>query len=159
MTSRWIEAALWSIGLAGAMRGAVTIHAMHGDTRATVATMPVLTAVAKIPSADSLTEAVTAIVDDNLFRADRAAVEDNPQPPSPVVGSEPPKPPKPALALRGILGGPPWDAVIDGIPGHEAAMVLRAGQLTNGLSVRSVSRDSVVIRGMDTTWRLILRHP
>ena len=63
---------------------------------------------------------------------------------------------KPKLILRGVLGGPPWDALIDGVPGHDGALVVRVGQTVAGFTVRAVRRDTVFIRGFDTTWALTL---
>jgi hypothetical protein len=72
---------------------------------------------------------------------------------------QPVTPPKPRLVLRGILGGPPWDALIEGIPGREGSAVVRTGDKLAGLLIRSVRRDTVVVRGADTTWKLTMGRP
>ena len=64
---------------------------------------------------------------------------------------------RPALVLKAIIGGPPWQAVIDGIPGQPSGTVASAGARFDKLVVRSVSRDSVVVQGPDTTWTLGFR--
>lgn len=81
------------------------------------------------------------------------------------------RPAKPALVLRGLIGGPPWEAIVDGVPGRGRAIVVKAGDVLgsptvpgqlpqagattrNTLHVRYVSATGVVITGMDTTWRL-----
>ena len=64
---------------------------------------------------------------------------------------------RPTLVLKAIIGGPPWQAVIDGIPGHPSGTVASAGARFDKLVVRSVSRDSVVVQGPDTTWTLGFR--
>lgn len=79
------------------------------------------------------------------------------------------RPPKPVLVLRGVVGGPPWEAVLDGVPGRERGVVVRTGDVLGAgappgampgsapaaaLRVRQVSATGVVITGMDTTWRL-----
>ena len=69
-----------------------------------------------------------------------------------------PKPPKPLLAVSGIVGGPPWAALIEGIPGREGTIVVRQGDTLGGLTVRRVGRDTVTVLGMDTTWRLTVRR-
>ena len=74
-----------------------------------------------------------------------------------AAATMPMRPPKPALVLRGLVGGPPWEAVLDGVPGRERGVVARAGDVLGGtaeLRVRRVGADGVVITGMDTTWRL-----
>jgi hypothetical protein len=88
--------------------------------------------------------------------------------PSPVIyrpeldGAPPPppvaKPPHPALSVSGILGGPPWAALVDGIPGREGSTLVHAGDVFGGLTVRSVTADSVTIVASDTTWRLGIRR-
>ena len=75
----------------------------------------------------------------------------------------PVRPTKPVLVLRGVVGGPGaqrWEAVLDGVPGRERGVVVRAGDVLGGaagagaLRVRQVDAGGVVITGMDTTWRL-----
>jgi hypothetical protein len=61
---------------------------------------------------------------------------------------------RPTLVLKAIIGGPPWQAVIDGIPGQPAGAVASSGTRFDKLVVRSVSRDSVVVQGPDTAWTL-----
>ncbi len=63
---------------------------------------------------------------------------------------------RPSLVLRGIIGGPPWQAVLDGIPGQGSGTIVRGGMTFDKLAVRSVSRDTVTIQGADTTWKLTL---
>ncbi|MGH7632626.1 MAG: hypothetical protein ACRENC_02765 [Gemmatimonadaceae bacterium] len=111
------------------------------------------------PTTDSLADAIALIAAENLFRPERASASDAES--NGAGGSAPPvvRPPKPNLVLRGVLGGPPWDAILDGIPGHAGSVVLRTGQRFGELEVRAVRHDTVFIRGMDTTWTLTLRHP
>lgn len=84
------------------------------------------------------------------------------------------RPQKPMLVLRGIVGGPPWEAVLEGIPGRDRGVVVRSGDIIHSpaannhlpsasvnwlgstLRVRQVSVDGVVVSGMDTTWLLRL---
>jgi hypothetical protein len=63
-------------------------------------------------------------------------------------------PARPAFVLKAIVGGPPWIAVIDGIPGQPAGTLTRQGAQFDKLVVRSVTRDSVIIQGSDTSWVL-----
>lgn len=81
---------------------------------------------------------------------------------SPTIEGAPPPTqgtPRPSLGVSGIIGGPPWSAVLEGVPGREGGTVVRSGDTLSGLTVRSVDRERVVISGMDTTWRLIVRRP
>lgn len=61
---------------------------------------------------------------------------------------------KPSLRLSGIVGGPPWRAVVEGVPGRVGSTMFATGDTTAGLRARSVTRDSVVVEGMDTVWVL-----
>ena len=54
------------------------------------------------------------------------------------------------------MGGPPWQAVIDGIPGLPAGTVVRSGNVFDKLTIRSVTRDSVFVQTPDTAWFLTL---
>lgn len=106
---------------------------------------------------DTLDAWESEIVDGDLFRASRA--------PSPVAfGSTPggaapsvPRPPRPSLSVTGIIG-PPWEAVVEGMPGKETGVVVGPGERHGELHVRTIRRDTVVIQGTDTTWRLTVRR-
>jgi hypothetical protein len=62
----------------------------------------------------------------------------------------------PPLSLRAIVGGPPWQAVLAGVPGEPETMVA-IGSDVRGLRVQSITRDEVVLRGGDSTWTLTMR--
>jgi hypothetical protein len=102
------------------------------------------------------------VVEGDPFRSDRRpaplpysrAAEGQPPPPP-----EPSAPPNPALVLRGTVGGPVWEALIEGIPGREGSTLVRSGELIAGLTVQRVSRDTVVVRGRDTAWTLTVGQP
>lgn len=66
--------------------------------------------------------------------------------------------PRPRLVLRAIVGGPPWHAIVDGLPGQPPGTIVSAGMVVSNLEVRSVSRDTVLVQGSDTTWKLTLGH-
>lgn len=95
------------------------------------------------------------------FRADRRAPVAGYNPERTVVPethSAPPAP-KPALAISGIVWGDAPAAVVEGLPGIESSVVLRLGESAAGLRVVGIQETRVVIRGMDTTWRLTVREP
>ncbi len=113
-------------------------------------------------SEDSLSDAADDIASGDPFRV---ANEPTNVPFKPVAdggGSSQTAPtptvhaPRPALVLRAIVGGPPWQAILDGIPGQPAGTIVTAGMLISELRIRSVSRDTVMVQGSDTTWRLTL---
>jgi hypothetical protein len=78
-----------------------------------------------------------------------------------VPASQPglPPAPRPSLVLKAIVGGPPWQAVIEGIPGQSGATVVTTGSRHERLIVRSVGRDTVVVVAPDTTWKLTFQRP
>jgi hypothetical protein len=61
------------------------------------------------------------------------------------------------LRVTGI-SGPPWEALIEGIPGKQGAVVVRAGDRVEDLRIRSISAELVVVQGQDTTWRLQIKR-
>jgi hypothetical protein len=111
-------------------------------------------------SGDSLANAEDAIVSNDPFRLSNSpsAVRYDPASDAAVSnGLAIPAQPRPSLVLKAIVGGPPWQAVIDGIPGQPPGTIARAGSKFDRLTIRSVTRDSVVVQGMDTSWVLSFR--
>ena len=65
---------------------------------------------------------------------------------------------RPALVLKAIVGGPPWQAIIAGLPGQSGETVVSAGVRFDPLIIKTITRDSVVVQAPDTTWKLTLRR-
>jgi hypothetical protein len=65
-----------------------------------------------------------------------------------------PSPPKPALKLRGLVVGAVSAGVLEGVPGREGPVLVRAGDTLSGLRIRQVTSSGVTIAGLDTTWHL-----
>jgi hypothetical protein len=110
---------------------------------------------------DSLSAAASAVAAGDPFRLDRhpATVAYRPELDGTPPPSPPPKPPHPVLALAGIVGGPPWEALLSGVPGRDGTVLVRKGDTLGDLKVRAVGRDTVVVQGADTTWKLTLVRP
>jgi hypothetical protein len=70
-----------------------------------------------------------------------------------------PPAPRPSLVLKAIVGGPPWQAVVEGLPGQPGATVVTTGSRFDRLTIRSVGRDTVVVAAPDTTWKLTFQRP
>jgi hypothetical protein len=109
------------------------------------------------PSDDSLDALAQSVIDRDPFRIARApaslpyAQGSSEAPPTPAV--------RPNFVLRGIIG-PPWMAILDGIPGAPSGSVVQSGATFERIVIKRITRDSVVIQGADTTWRLaIFRGP
>lgn len=70
----------------------------------------------------------------------------------------PSRAPRPILVLKAITGGPPWQAIVAGIPGQPGDALITPGSSYGALTVQSITRDTVVIRAADTTWNLSLKR-
>ena len=122
--------------------------------------IPRLSSMSARPLDDSLAAAETLVVDNDPFRlANHPAfvsydprIGDGPQ-----GGELAPPSVRPVFVLKAIVGGPPWQAVVEGFPGQATSLVVRAGERFDKLAVRSVTRDSVVVQAPDTTWVLTFR--
>lgn len=110
-------------------------------------------------SADSLSQLAQGVYGANPFRLERrpSAVRFDPAAGSFPVTITPPRPAPPVLRLSGILGGPPWQAVIEGIPGKGGSTLAVSDETFGDLRIVRVTRDSVIIAGPDTTWKLSVR--
>ena len=156
MIVRFLEPALYGVALVATMSGVWTLSPERSIDAPVVAVASLGVPAPPRPDSDARDEAVVTIADENLFRAERASPAEG----AAIAAAQPMqiRQPKPVLSLRGILGGPPWDALIEGIPGHDGAVVLRAGQRSGDITVRTIRRDTVFLQGMDTTWKLTLRR-
>jgi hypothetical protein len=120
-----------------------------------------VSALRRVPSRapiDSLASAADAIVTNDPFRLSNSPPSVRFDPESdgaPAAGLV--SQPRPNLILRAIVGGPPWQAVIDGLPGQPPGTLARAGSKFDRLVVRTVTRDSVIVQGADTAWTLAFR--
>jgi hypothetical protein len=93
------------------------------------------------------------------FRVDRKPTQVLYNPWQPVVTAPPPPPPvRPPLALAGLVGGPPWNALIAGIPGREGGVLLQLGDSANGVRFVALRGDTVILAAFDTTWALTTRR-
>lgn len=171
-----LELLLWTAAAGAVAAGAKATRwtPERPAERASIATMAPL---ASTPDAAALARWRERVIASDPFRLLRHAspVAFAIAAPEQVPGAMPMmRPPKPVLVLRGVVGGPPWEAVLDGVPGRERGVVVRAGDVLAGpatpgaapgatagavpggaaLRVRQVNATGVVITGMDTTWRL-----
>lgn len=96
--------------------------------------------------------AVSAVIAGNLFRRDRSPATEMAQ--ATTISKTPLQ--RPHIELRGLMGGPPWQALIDGVPGHPSSVLMRVGESVGGITVSSIRAGSVVVRGADTVWHLTL---
>jgi hypothetical protein len=161
MTPRRQMQVLWAVFSLGAVVGTVEwAHTRHvivataqGDMAATRPAPEW-----RVATEESVDAAAGNIGDHDMFRLTReparvpydANREGAPPPP--------PAPPRPPVSLSGIVG-PPWVAVLEGVPGHEGSLVARVGDTVSRapnalLVVRRVGRDTAIVSSTDTTWAL-----
>lgn len=160
MRTRFIEQAAWVLT---ALAVVAAVRTWRGITRPAEAAAPAIWPVSRpatLPTPDSVSILVGRIVSDDAFRLDRkpadvayGATTDS----GAAHAGVPPAAPRPPLVLVGIVG-PPWRALVDGIPGHDASSVVRAGQTVDGLAVRAITSTTATITGMDTTWHLTVKR-
>ncbi len=157
-----MELAAWSIAIAGS---ALAVSGWRSSSRmaADSAVVPSLLASPAEPRAlkgDSLDRSVARIVASDPFRIARrpASVSFATEQIGVPAAPPPPRPPRPQLALAGILGGPPWEALLEGLPDRPSATLVRAGDVFGGLKVRAVMRDTVIVQGADTVWKLTMKR-
>ena len=162
MSRRTLEALLWAAALALSL--AAWSRLRHAVPPA--APVPAAASLAAPPPVRRVPAGVVAAAGEvvrrgNPFRLDRAPAPvrfaATPAPGMGMVPPPPPQPPRAPLVLAGVIG-PPWQALIEGIPGHSGAVVVRAGDRVEDLRVLSITRDRAVIQGADTTWRLTLKR-
>lgn len=113
------------------------------------------------PDEKQLRDAADVIVSNDPFRLANspALVRYDPKAEGAVPTTSVAAPPiRPVMTLKAIVGGPPWQAIVDGLPGQPPGTVVRAGNAFDKLVARAVTRDSVVIQGPDTTWVLSFRR-
>jgi hypothetical protein len=161
MTRRHAELARWSLALVFAAVGWRRLRAAEIRLSAAAAAVgPGPVPAPPLPSA-TLSTAARLVAAGDPFRLDRV-----PAPiaagPALVPGVPPPPPPppkfRPPLAVSGIVG-PPWQAMLDGVPDRPTTVLVRPGDVLGQLRVRSIDPNLVVVQGPDTTWRLTVRKP
>ena len=108
-----------------------------------------------LPSVDSLEEdAATITVNDPFRLANRPpGVRFSPT----SLATPSPVPVRPFFTVRAIIGGPPWSALLEGIPGQSGGVIVSAGNTFDKLRIRSITRDTVVMQSPDTTWKLTMK--
>jgi hypothetical protein len=155
MTATYLERVLWVVAALATAAMRMRLLPPEGPERPAAAQSMTSQAPVDPPDADSLLEAIASIRDENLFRLERHPMDSTMS----ETARQPALPQKPVLVVRGLVGGPPWSVVIDGIPGRQSAIVMRLGDTVGGFGFLAVRRDSAVIRGLDTTYVLRAVRP
>ena len=137
MIHRRAEVAMWTAAvvlatLAGArarsVASAVSMSASQARGDETATSPP---SILRSPAA-VLVGASEAIVARDPFRLERKPSDVAYGPAMETTAPPPPSPPRPALAVVGIVGGPPWEALVEGIPGRQSSVLVRRGDTLAG---------------------------
>jgi hypothetical protein len=163
MTARHLRDGLWALTaiISFATLLAWRMHAPEART----ATQPITSGEKeqRHTSADSLRRSASYVAAHDPFRAEHhpSIVPYSPELESAAASAPPPppKPPKPRLAVSGIVGGPPWSALLDSVPGRDGSVLVSKGDTLGGLKISFVGRDTVIVQGADTVWRLVVKRP
>lgn len=159
MSARWIERFAWAMSAVAILVGIRTWLQLSRPVAAPAPAIWPVSPPARTIEPDSLAVLVEHITSADPFRLDRrpAAVAYGAPDTIPAHATALASAPRPPLVLVGIVG-PPWHALVDGIPGHDGSTVIRAGQIVAGLRVGTVTATTATITGMDTTWRLTVKR-
>mgnify|MGYP007135474208 CR=1 FL=1 len=144
MVASAILGALAGVGWYAGTPGGASVSASSAGTARDVGVAP----------PESIDVAAARVAETDPFRLERKPASVAYRPDLEGV-APPPKPPKPRPVLDEIVGGA---ALLDGVPGQTSTAILRVGDTLGGLRIRRVGRDTVVVTGADTTWRLTLRQ-
>jgi hypothetical protein len=156
----WISALALGVGaVVGWESGAPRAASPEG----LVAGRPGATPISRTIPSDSIDDAASATSDHDPFRLTREPSAVPYDANGDVVVAAQATPAKPPLALSGIVG-PPWVAVLEGVPGRTGSVLAKAGDTLARpplvlLVVHRIWRDTVVVRGADTTWTLTVYRP
>ncbi len=112
----------------------------------------------------ALVQQAAELMSGNPFRLNRrpvdlALVADDPDQTSMMDALPPPPPPRPIPVVTGVIGGPHWEALVEGIPGEEGSVLLRAGDAAGEFRAVRISRDTVIMETADTVYVLVPRRP
>jgi hypothetical protein len=159
---RWVVSGTWALGLLTAA-ASIVAWSRPAERPSVAAQDRWLRPIESPEAADTIALLVAAsqLRDRDPFRWARtpAAIRFNPwEPVAPLVSSAPPPPSRPVLGLVGLVGGPPWTALIEGIPGREGGVLLRVGERIGGIRLDEVHGSTARLSGLDTTWVLIPRQ-
>jgi hypothetical protein len=157
---RMAERGLWILATCVAVR-AVAVGDASGPTpiHHRITQEPDVRTPTTSSSEEQRMELTDSIIDHNLFRLAREP-SSVPFESSATMSPSPLAPPaqRPPLVLAGIVGGPPWEALLEGIPGREGSVVARTGEEIAGFVLVRVDRRGVTLRGHDTTMVLAVRR-
>ncbi|HEX6809096.1 MAG TPA: hypothetical protein VF118_14005 [Gemmatimonadaceae bacterium] len=159
MSARWIERFAWAMSAVAMLVGIRTWIVLSRPVAAPAPAIWPVSPPARTIDPDSLAVLVEHITSADPFRLDRKPATVAYGAPDTIAAHVAAQAAvaRPPLVLVGIVG-PPWRALVNGIPGHDGSTVIRAGQTVAGLRVGAITATTTTITGMDTTWRLTVKR-
>lgn len=148
---------LWGITLIAWATIGVTLYHTHDAMVASPPLRVAMTDTVMTYDPSALTRAADSVIGTDLFRLERHPTQVAFGTP-PVAGPSTVPPQHPQLAFGGIIGGPPWRAILSGVPNHDGSLVIAPGDTFGGLRVRAIRHDTVIVQGRDTMWTFTVRH-
>ena len=148
MKSWFLERGLWALAVAAIATMAGQALASSKPRAPGENPLPAMHGVLMY-DASQLLDAADSITATDPFRLDR-------HPARPGDGRSPVGSPSPELApvlrlqLSGVSGGPPWRAIMSGIPGRDGGVVVNTGDTLGGIKVRTIRRDTVIVQTKDS---------
>lgn len=166
MNPRYLQRGLWVSAFAlgvGAVAGWESGAPRVTQPGSLVVDRPGVVPISRTLSSGSIDDAAAATSDHDPFRLTREPSAVPYDAAGEVAVAVQPTAPKPPLALSGIVG-PPWVAVLEGVPGRTGSVLAKAGDTLARppltlLVVHRIWRGTVVVIGVDTTWTLTVYHP
>lgn len=152
----WIlDRVLWTIALVSIAVACAQVVAGSRSHRMALTKMPVLPEVLMYDS-KQLEEAADSVAANDPFRLDRNA-------PAPtMIDQATANAPAPSeslnLVLTGVSGGPPWHAIVAGLPGRDGEVFVSAGDTIGEVRIKSIRRDTLVVQAGERTLTLTLRR-
>lgn len=93
----------------------------------------------------------------NPFRVDGRMTPPTEPPVAPTLADEAPRPVY-ELHLKGLVGGPPWTAIVAGLPGASGDRSVRQGERFGDLLISEITAEWVRVVGGDSSWTLSLQR-
>ena len=152
--NKQLDAVLWVMGGLMLAVGLVRTYRVGAAVVASTPPSDVTIGHRSDPSTDSISALADLVIDNDPFRLSNSAPSEQISAPVVRAGLTVANRPRPTLTLKGIAGGPPWLAIIDGLPGSPPATVVKVGDKIDSLVVREIHANKVIIGDRDTTWTL-----
>lgn len=157
IAERICEAVLWGVAVGCALITGFAWRDANKRERDVALAIPGSRALAPAVHPDSVAASAAYTAEHNPFRLNRRPASATAAVASGEAGATTVA--RPAILLKGVVGATrAWQAVLEGIPGRSGSVVVTQGDTVGGLRIRRIGRDTVVVQGPDTTWKLTVKR-